>query len=945
MTTTTTILRAIAILRLPSLPTALPLFALPLSALLLATATPFATAQQPTTTPAATDTATDAATILDKVIIDEVDVDNTILSLRPSRSLYGFDELLRDTPRSVFQVSKAQLATDNIRNFSDLSRYSPSIRRGTTTTYGMAGLRGSQADTVRNGVVLINTALRPFNSNAWESVDIVAGLPSASQGSTSRTAGYVNYITKKPYFDGSHTTLTASIGRLGKEAATSYPQYTITLDHSLVLIPGKLAARVSLQRSEAEQYWDGSDADFKDIFASVTWKPTKKLTLDANLSHTASTGALPWGINRLDQTLIDTWQYRAGDYVPIVAHGEGAARTQYAFNQTLNNGLGGWYEKNRWDPAAFNWSTYTPGAWTPIAGANPNTAAYNLGSAPWEIWTDTDNNGIQDRANVGTLSWGEPADGLTRQPIKGNQVVAGRRGANNNAEQLILQNTTTYTATDWLTLINRTSYQYVKNINRNYDYMFSEHPNRVFETRLEIITDKEFKLFGKIPIRHQGNTGASYRYLLNICDSAVDTTHSDNLTTYANALNPQSLDLSYRLSSHILRLSADDLTNIHPTHVGGLDWTNTNLPFVDSADALKGILRSGYGYLWLEPSWTDGGTQRSLSIGGGQSLGLGAADYYSFYDRRANYLNFFNLFHEQKFDITKYVTLRGHLRYSYVYDTIRSTILTQRLLDNGYFDGSPYAGVPRKAHAEDHQWQYGWSLACHPFTWLNLYILSDHTEIIQGCGCCEADGWSFGGGYLLDPLHFKVPSRLREYGAKFDIIPGKLFASAAYYKQDRPQVYTFGGTPFWMNTLYKGYETAITYAPTPRLSLGANYSRIHAYDPTAAGGWTYARQIAGTAVHTTNLWASYQFRSGLGLKTSLWITSKWTVNSATHVPQQHNIDLGLFYAAKKWRADVDILNITDEKNWGPSNANGGDNLSYLLPLERLGLQAKITRHF
>ncbi|MDR0902829.1 MAG: TonB-dependent receptor plug domain-containing protein, partial [Opitutaceae bacterium] len=832
----------------------------------------------------------------------------------------GFDELLKDTPRSVFQVSKAQLATDNIRNFSDLSRYSPSIRRGTATPYGIAGIRGSLADYARNGTILINTALRAFNNNAWESADILAGAPSVSQGSTAKVAGYVNYITKKPYFDGPHTTITAFAGRLGEKAYTSYPQYTVTLDHSLVLIKDKLAARVSLQRSEAEQYWDGTQADFKDIYAALTWQPSKRLTVEVNLSYTRSQGALPWGINRVDQTLINDWTYRAGDYVPRAAFGG----TNYTFNPALNGGLGGWF-----------------------TGSNASTSVYALGTAPWETWHDADGNGVQDKAYVATLSFVAPQGGLVREPITGNQVIAGQRGANNIGSQFILQGVTTFRANDWLTVINRTSYQNVENTNNNYDNMYSEHPNRVFETRVEFITDKEFKLFGKLPIRWQSNTGPSYRYLLNNCDSAVDTNYSNILNTYANALNPATIDVSYALSSYLFQMTQGNVINNHPTHVGGTDWTD-GTPWVDSTNALKGILKSGYGYFWVEPDWEDGGTQRGLSIGGGNALGYGRADAYSYSDRRNNYLHYMNLFTEQKFDIGKWWTIRLDGRYSYIYDTIKHTKLTQRLFKEGYFAGSPYANAPRSSHAENHQWQYGGSISFHPFRWLNLYALYDHTEIINGCTCCEAGGWST--GYRLAEGSLSVPNRIHEYGAKFDIIPGKLFASAAYYNQTRGSASTnwTTGTVSYTETVYEGLEGSVTWQPTSRSSVGANYSYVQAGGrPSGSTKWKNFNQSQenGTPLNTYNLWVSYQFQSGVGVKGDLWLTSKWKVSGSVRVPEQNNINLGVFYAAKGWRVDVDIMNVTDEKNWGPANNNSGDTFGYLLPLERRGLQAKITRSF
>ncbi|MDR2845365.1 MAG: hypothetical protein LBV28_04640, partial [Puniceicoccales bacterium] len=356
-----------------------------------ATAPKAATAPAPATAPVAIGT-TEEATVLENVSVESAGIEKSALSTRPNTSLYGFAETIRDVPRSVFQISKAQLDTDNIRNFTDFSRYSPSIRRGTTTTYSVANLRGSTADTARNGTVLFNPALRPFDNNAWESVDIVPGVPSVSQGGTARTAGYVNYITKQPFFDGEHTSLAFQFGRAGLTPETSYGQYSAQIDHSRVLIKDVLAVRFSLQRSEADQYWAGSAADFKDVYAAITWKPTKNLTIDANLTYLASEGAIPWGINRVDQALISDWTYRTGEYVPRI--------TWHSANYTYNPALAG----------------YTQGA-----------NFIPLGSEPWS------------QSDPGRIGFVAPAGGLTRVPIEGHQVVEGKLGPNNIASEYIAQ--------------------------------------------------------------------------------------------------------------------------------------------------------------------------------------------------------------------------------------------------------------------------------------------------------------------------------------------------------------------------------------------------------------------------------------------------------------------------------------------------------------------------
>jgi hypothetical protein len=846
-----------------ALPAATTAFAAPEPAAAPKTPPPATASAANAPTPAPAD---DEAVVLADVQVEGDSVSGTVLETRPSRSLYGFGELLRDTPRSVFQISAAQLDNDNIRNFTDFSRYSPSIRRGTTTTYSVANLRGSTADTARNGTILFNPALRPFDNNAWESVDIVAGSPSVSQGSTARTSGYVNYITKKPFWDGSHTKITTQFGRLGADTPTSYGQYSVQLDHSIVLLKDELAARVSLQRSEANQYWGNSAADFKDAYGAITWKPAKNLTIDANVTYLASEGAIPWGINRIDQNLIDNWTYRSGEYVPRI--------TWRGSSYTYNPSLGG-YTKN-------------------------NTAAgsieFPLGSEPW----------TQDEP--GRLGFAAPPDGFVEKPIEGHQVVEGATEHNNKATEFIAQTITTLQLNEHFSLVNRTTYQYISNRNHNYDFMYSEHPNRLFETRFEFLSDNEFKIAG-VPVRHQSNTGLAYRYLLNICDAAVSNLHSSNISSYTDALDPRGADLAWKVSSPVYTVSIYDVVGVQPVNPGVND---------------RGVLQTGYGWVDWEPSWFDGDTYRSL----------GVSTYANWSDRRRNYLQYYSAFSDHKFDIGKNFTWRIAGRLSYINDFVEHTFLTKQYFKDGY-----YPNVNRNDSEEKWNGQFNTSLSYHPVSWLNLYATYDRTESITGCGCCEAAGWS--SGYRLDPSRFDVPSELFEIGAKFDIIPNKLNTSIAWFRQTRsnPSTDFNTGAIVSYDNLYQGAEFAVTWQATARALVGGNYSYIHTTNQRSHARFT------GSPLHTLNLWASYQLTNGFGVKASFWLTSDWNVSNTVTVPAQYNVDLGLFYAYKGWRVDVDIMNVTDEKNWAPSGALGGNTYSYLLPLERLGAQVKVSYAF
>ncbi|WP_043588278.1 TonB-dependent receptor [Geminisphaera colitermitum] len=807
-------------------------------------------APAPASSASSTGTPVEEATLLDKVVIDDIPADQSVLPTRPSTSLYGFEETIRETPRSVFQVSKAQIDNDNIQNFSDLSRYSPSIQRASSSPYSVPRIRGGAADTLRNNIVLFNTAVRPFNDNAWESADIVAGVPSVIQGNTSRTAGYVNYVTKKPFFGEDQTEFTVKFGRLGLHSETTYPQYSVQLDHSTELIKDKLAIRFSLLQAEADLYWGNSEADSKDIFGAVAWRPNSKVTVDANFSYTQSEGAIPNGINRLSQNLIDNWVYRAGTAVP-----------------TINYGAGGQAANSPTNPAT-------------ITG-----------------WT------IQNPHDV---------------KIRGDQTIYSDE-ASNDADEYIAQVISSVKLNDTFTLRNNTIFQYSDNQQTTHDFSTGGHINKLVESRFELLSDKEFELFGK-NIRHQSNSGVSYRWLENTCNVAAV---ADQANPVPNADATQGGSLSTGAGLGI----TENLFNRGP---------GTGTPNSVHPDGKHAIIYSPtYGWLTWTPTWRTGNGYEGIAAGGPAGLGPGLAGG----EARINTLKTTNLFSEHKFDIDEKWTWRLGGRLSYVDDSITTNALTKRLVNDGF-----YAGLNTDDSATAWNGDINTSIAFRPIRWASTYFTYDYNISSQDCGCCQTQGFT-GSGNTLSDSYFDVKSELFELGVKFELIPNKLFASAAWFHQTRqiPAANLIGGDPSTYNLIYEGLELAATYQPTVNLALGANYSYIDASYEKTGGRFPFS------PLNSANAWVAYRFDNGFGLKANAWITSSWNVNDAgsIKVPTQHSIDLGAFYAARKWRLDIDILNVTNEKNWTPAGGPGGiiNPTPYLVPAERLGIQGKFTYRF
>ncbi|WP_334319036.1 TonB-dependent receptor [Termitidicoccus mucosus] len=860
----------------PSIPRFIPRFASLAASLLLLDLPPLAAA------PASTQD--EEATVLDKVLIEDVDVEKSVLPIRPNNAFYGFDELIKDTPRSIFQVTKAQIDNDHFHNFSDLARYSPSIGRGTASNFStFAKIRGGPADTTRNGILLLNPAVRPFDNNAWESVDIVAGVPSVIQGSTTRTAGVINYVTKRPLFDGEHLQLSTTLGRIGLDDRTTYGQYTVQADYNRVLLKDKLAARVSLQKTDATQYWGNSESDFEDVYVATTWQPTSKVTVDTNFTYTSSRGAMPYGINRVTQNLIDNWLYDAGPIAPVVS----------------------WdHDGNPATAAIVYRGSATTGAFTPVATTavpTPPAAAFT-----------------QENPAVITGWWRNPDEQPSEDvPIDGSQTLH-TNDAFSDTYEVIGQNIVNVRFNENYSFRNNTLYQYSKSYVFGYDGYHSFMVNKMFTTRLEFLTDHTFNL-GSGTLRHQSNSGFEYRYLWNLCDNAGNSERTVN-----------DEDASDR-STGGGHLGAGNLLGIDNIYAQGDNGVGSPADYYYRSDIPYFAINSPtYGWLAIAPAYHRGGGRYA-------QLSLRAA---SGTDVRLNRLQQYNFFTEQKFQWEKFIWRFG-ARVTAIRDKLRALEPTYEAVAAGVLTGYNFDDKVAETNYDLNS-----SLTWQPKKWLSLYGAFDHDIAAGDCGCCLTQGFMASNpndakDQGLNRDHFKLKSQLVEFGTKFEIIPGKLFASAAWFHQTRhTPISVTVTTPYGGMTkqTFEGVELAASYQPTNSLATGVNFSHIAVTEND--GSW--ARAIPR---NSGNVWAAYTFSNGLGLKASAWITSEWKVSNTAYVPTQYNVDAGVFYSLKGWRFDVDVLNLTDEKNWAPSGNYAGDTVGYLLPAERFGVQFKATYRF
>jgi len=253
-----------------------------------------------------------------KILVEGLPVEDTVLpTARPVQSVMGDDRNIIDTPRSVSLVTKAQMEARAISRATDFNQYSPGVY--TPSRYGLANvpvIRGELSEIYQNGQRTIysrNSLLASFNG--VEAMDIVKGPGSAVYGPQGQgPAGYVNFVTKAPYFDSFHGDLTTRFGTYVPGGQSYFnPEWVADLGGP---INDKVAYRVSYLGREADSYYRNVKDNTQDIFTALTWNATDKLTLDWNAQFYTSRFNEVIGINRVTQELIDDGIYIAGPVQP-----------------------------------------------------------------------------------------------------------------------------------------------------------------------------------------------------------------------------------------------------------------------------------------------------------------------------------------------------------------------------------------------------------------------------------------------------------------------------------------------------------------------------------------------------------------------------------------------------------------------------------------------------
>ncbi len=277
----------------------IPCFASALAAVLMAL--PASAQTEPASPP-------DEAVKLDRLEVNEVPLSQQILpTARPFNSVFGTDDNIVDVPRNVTIISRQQLSDINISSVLDFAKLTSSSY--TTTNFGAPAnpsIRGQTADLFINGVrgrITSNGNGLPLNFNAVESVNIVKGPATAVQGTSMYVGGFIDLVTKRPYFDAFKGQISMTVGNYGQK------EWTIDTGGPLSKV---LAYRVSYSGTDSDGYWHDFYNKNNSVYGALTFRPSDKYELFVNASASWFRYTENWGINRVTQDLIDHGNYITG---------------------------------------------------------------------------------------------------------------------------------------------------------------------------------------------------------------------------------------------------------------------------------------------------------------------------------------------------------------------------------------------------------------------------------------------------------------------------------------------------------------------------------------------------------------------------------------------------------------------------------------------------------
>jgi len=287
---------------------------------------------------AATAPTDDSVTVLEKFTVSDVAPDKQVLpTVRPIGSVMGDDRSIIDTPRSVSSVNKAWMDDRQIHDSTDFSQFASGVY--SPPSFGIAAtptIRGDNGAIYFNGQIGLFSGNNVFPSfNGVEAMDIVKGPGSAVYGpQNNAVGGYVNFVNKKPRFDGEHTNISTTLGYWTSGHSYANPEYTVDTSGP---VNDKFAYRVSYLARYGQGYAQNQKNQTQDLYVALTYRPTPDTSVDWFIEGYESLFNENTGVNRVTGSYIDHELYEAG---PVLAKNAAGQPINVANTATLITATG-----------------------------------------------------------------------------------------------------------------------------------------------------------------------------------------------------------------------------------------------------------------------------------------------------------------------------------------------------------------------------------------------------------------------------------------------------------------------------------------------------------------------------------------------------------------------------------------------------------------------------
>lgn len=831
----------------------------------------------------------DVITLAD-VVVTGATKKATILPKRKVTSIYGTDSSVLDTPRVVSQVSEQQFREDVIRSADDLIKYAPSITRGGGQNANFAPqIRGQNSEVFQDSQRIYSTR-HPTNLNAYEAADIVAGPTGVIFAPTSGSGGYINYLTKKPNFNKAQTTISGSVGSIYAGQGAE-PNFSVSIDHTAP-ISKELAFRVSATAQRTDDYYDNVKNNFNAFYGALAWRPDDSLRVDWNISYDDySDFNVTHGWNRATQQSVDQGLYYKGRATPIIQNGSNFWSPVFESGAAHSKVIG-WQTRQKNDKNQY--IAVGPVQTSPLPSSTADQAGTIRG---WVYDPSIAGNGL----------------------VKLDDDVSGRSEDKNSAKRFSTQFKLVKDINENWSVANSTLYQKSHDLGDSVGSFFTDLDHELLDNRLEFLGDHDFELLG-VKINNKSSTGGAYRH--------------EKFTSLAanNSFNINPYDLS------------NDPSQKNPGDLLGLvNHGGSTGSWIGQAGVPQ--YSQYFGYLNLPRMYPVG--HGLYAEKGGFPPNGGGAVYTG-----TGFWDTYSVFTQQNFTFNDVFGINLGINHSSI----------KAKLEN------PLVLVPTDVRSDSNTYSllsYQASTFIKPTEKSTLYFTYDKSTALNTGVFGPFLIW--GAGNQLNPLAFDSQSELKEVGVKYEPITDQLLLTLSGFEQKRDLSPDTNGNMARFEI--KGLESSLRWQLQKNIAIGANltylnaeYSSIipagfspfgfHADNATVWGDSNALNQrkagrydAAGIPKYSASAYVDYQHQSGFGLNLSGWWTSNWYTNlsQTVKVPNNYNLDLGLYYRQPQWTVGLNILNLTNERNF--VNGLAGANSEFLQPMRPLTVQGQFSYKF